>query len=467
MPNPYDDPNHPFNMIRIANLFPPKPRQPLFQQQPIGPQYGPQNMTSEEDDAGSLQRRIGELYKPETKSSDEYNTLMGQYPQYQLPGKGQRILAGLAGFGAGLHDPAQGVAVGKSVRDMDYNQRLDDWQNRTKALEPAMQYERYSNANERQLATATANQEMAARKQQEVERKNREKEQNDRKRTAIYEYQVNNKGKVLWARPGGNVFAFDPGTGKMQDTGINSGTLDEEDRINLRIEGNIEAVRERGKIEQQNQKNEDRDNPTNWQYFTGPDGKMYKENRATDEVKEVKVPEGTTRVMTGARGRTAGNNANLPTQQKVAAYNRAAALKTQLQAEGRSDLADLIRLDPGNMVSIMEPEIGFLDKNMRGKEPEILQEYREKIYNPIFGETTQTPANAPSNVPPTTTPNGRNNNPPAASNTPARTGEIKIDTVGTPPPVARRVPGQVHKFDNGVVAKWDGNRWVVQKKAGG
>ena len=434
----------PLQLIRMGRMFAPRtPPQVNFSQPAIQiPQ--PQPM---DDDQTFMASRLQQLFQPETLATDAYNQHVQSMPQYEQPTKMRRFAAAMAGFGAGIHNPMQGVQIAEGIRDAPFLRRMSDWEARGKALEPAMTAERYANVNNRTLATETVRGELnerrirqADRKQDETERKNREDEKIRQDRAAVYRLKAENPDLAIVAPKGGNIQLVNKRTGQITPTSISTGTMTDEDRISLQIEGDIDTAKARG-----TEARLTADEKPAWQLVQLPDGTTYRVDVNSNRAEPINLPKGATRMPSGNDSNN-GTDSNelLPTQKKVETFNKAQAALARLNKNG-DPIGKLITLEPGNIVRMAKP----------GWNSGVKPEDYNAVYQEIFGSTAPTRTVAPDNSSGNTTPT-----PVAGSTTPG--SSVSPNTAGDKtkmPPVTERKVGHVHKFPDGKIARWTGKVW--------
>jgi len=152
-------------------------------------------------------------------------------------------------------------------------------------------------------------------------------------------------GMKFQVSKGGNIFGLDPITGKSVDTGIDSGTLSDEDKQNLIGERQIANIKERGT---QSRTTED----TRQEGRLGVIGARAAEQRTTNAARQ------------DVRGQ-------LPTQQKVQVINSAHQLINE-----RPDLSQFVTFDPQTGVPINSapagsPEFDMINDRLYGKAKDI------------------------------------------------------------------------------------------------
>lgn len=125
------------------------------------------------DNTDQLIREIFNRYPMEHTASDQYTSLLNQFPTRNQPTKTQNVLGLLSGLGAGAHAATydNGTPIGfrgGSAEDVmkatdltrfrPFYQEMGDWQAKVKPFEAAALNERYYNQNQRTLASNEARQ---------------------------------------------------------------------------------------------------------------------------------------------------------------------------------------------------------------------------------------------------------------------------------------------------------------------
>lgn len=240
----------------------------------------------------NIAQLMQQFYTPETEATDAFNQLVRNAPTRNKPGIARR----LAASGAALKG---GPQVAEQFMYAPYMRDTADWMAKMDPNYKAASLENTRNANERQLAGSMAQYTMSERKQTESERKNRADEKIRADRAAVYRFKTENPNLKIVTPKGGNITAIDPLTGKSipildaQGKPISTGSLSDEDAINLRGEWSVEAAGARGRAAQdvETTRQTGREN-LQWDIFQ-QDGKTYRINRVTGVVEPVKIPEGT------------------------------------------------------------------------------------------------------------------------------------------------------------------------------
>lgn len=231
------------------------------------PGYGDPIPRPDEMDAG---KRMGELYTPESQASDYFNEMLRNYPQEQNPSWLRRI-------GAMIVDYTRGSKAGQEFYERPRTEAIEDWKNKMPYAQAAATNERYANANERQVAY----QQMATELR---ERAIASKEKNDERRAAIqqqradiYAFKARNPGWKILPSKGGNVMLYNPATGETRDSGIDSGSLTETDKIWLQSDAKLEQIAATGEQARETEgvRQEGR------MELAGERGKQARETRAT------------------------------------------------------------------------------------------------------------------------------------------------------------------------------------------
>lgn len=200
----------------------------------------------EEDDLTSLYNSI---YSPDTRYGDMYGKGLEEMPQRNKPGIWRRIAASIVGGGGG---DAQAALYAPYLRQMA------DWKAKMDAIQPAMGYERQSNAIGRQAASDIARDRIAQRREdtriRDLERKEKTDAENiaiRQGRLAVAEYKAKNPTRRFFEDEQGNLVAVDPVSQDAEyvigpDGPINTGKLSDAERINLDIQGRIKVARVQG-----------------------------------------------------------------------------------------------------------------------------------------------------------------------------------------------------------------------------
>lgn len=259
------------------------------------------------------------------------------------------------------------------------------------------------------------------------------------KRVGIAEFKAKNPNKRFIAVKGGNVMAFDPTTGEAEDTGINSGTLTDQERLEIsqghaeKMEGTRQTNRETlANVQHGNRMTEkqyDKDNPDDdWgnplQTFN-PDG-------TPGLLVQVNKKDGTTRrVQTPGVTRTTAPGTQPPLQPSQQINER--KLKIQEVLAHNPDWSRYIDQESGQ-VKPVGTGYGSAD---------LTEQKRNEIVEAIYGKGGDT--NPPSNIP---------NNGGLPSNTPPVNNVV--------PPIEQRKLDQIYTLPNGRKAKWNGQNWVAQ-----
>lgn len=120
---------------------------------PTYPTEGMINPSPPEEDY-DVNRRMSELYQPESRSSDFFDRLLQNYPERQSPSKLRRIGAAMMSLG-----PA-GYEGGRKALQQPFYDELEDWRNRIEPAGQAATNERMANINLRTLANQITSQEL-------------------------------------------------------------------------------------------------------------------------------------------------------------------------------------------------------------------------------------------------------------------------------------------------------------------
>jgi len=234
-----------------------------------------------------VNQRLQQLYHPESSAQDRYNQLLNQFPQREHPSRLRQIgsaLAGLSAVSPGAYtdsgqaigikvDPAKQLQIQDQFLNRPYYQRMDDFQARLKPTQESAELERGSNTNKRIMAEQTIGREIqdrradiadrvasdrahaatieAARKQKKDEA-DVYKSNEDRKireaRAKAYIFKQTHPNHIIKETDKGELLAINPGDGSTfilaDDDGnpIKSSKMTDSDRINLQIQGRMNAI---------------------------------------------------------------------------------------------------------------------------------------------------------------------------------------------------------------------------------
>lgn len=381
------------------------------------PQVQPQ-MAATPDTGFDVTRRMGELYTPETAAGERFNTMIGEQPRAQdyKPGAWRSIAAALSAFGPGGHETGMQVAMDPFTR------KAADWEAGIKPAQAAANIERQSNINERTLAYQTVSQELRQRADEARANKDEARTKIMQDRADVYRLKsIRPNFKFDFSGP--EVLVSDPTTGKVERTGISTGSLSDADKLAMQQEQALERIGATGAEARETEGVRQTGRETiaetrGWQVANIPDpanpGQQIavKINQITGEVMPITM--GDKPIGPVARPSAAGGRgAESPAQLKVRQFNSARQL-----ASTRPDLAKFIKLGTGNNFTIVQPG------RFSGPTPEQFEEINTSVFGggPLIQQPTRT--GAPSTVsttPPSTRPVA--NAPLTKTQTNSRTGE--------------------------------------------
>jgi len=224
-------------------------------------------------------QRLQQLYQPESSAQNRYNQLLQQFPQREKPGKLRQIgaaLAGLSAVGPGNYtesgqavgfrsDPIKQMQVQDQFLNRPYYQKMDDFTARLKPTAEAADIEARSNTGKRQFAENIISQE---RQRDELERReardrqlaNKEKVEAERKRlhdenelkirqqrADVYQFKAMHPDWKPFVEKGGNLWFVNPQNPDMKvDTGIDSGTLSDMEKVTFGLTSALQQIDARG-----------------------------------------------------------------------------------------------------------------------------------------------------------------------------------------------------------------------------
>lgn len=222
----------PFELPGSSNfdMFNPQRPQPMD----FGATTGDIPPTLPQSGANDIASRMASLYTPETAASDRYNQLIGEYPQREKPGLWRTAASILTALGPGGHE------MGMQVAEQPFRQKMEDWKTKIGPAGSAATLERHTNANERQMAYQTASIELRG----EADKARAAK---DEARTKIMEdraqvYRLKSiRPNVKFDFSGPEVIMTDS-TGKIERTGISTGSLSDADKFEMQQEHALERI---------------------------------------------------------------------------------------------------------------------------------------------------------------------------------------------------------------------------------
>ena len=287
----------------------------------------PRMMGPQEPNIAELMQQF---YTPETQATEAFNQLVRNAPTRNKPGIARRLAASAGALGA---PKGKGIETAEQFMYAPYMRNTQEWMAKMDPNYKAAQLENTRNANERQLAGSMAQYTMSERKQTETERKNRSDEKIRADRAAVYRFKAENPNIKIVTPKGGNITGIDPISGRSipildaQGKPISTGSLTDEDAINLRGEWSVDAAKARGQAAEgvEATRQTGREN-LQWDVFQ-QDGKTYRINRVTGAVEPVKLPEGQiTKPGTPPRPSGAGGGAGSELEIQRARVNKASEL---------------------------------------------------------------------------------------------------------------------------------------------
>lgn len=324
--------------------------------------------------------RMKELYQPTTDASQQFESMISQYPQREKPGW-LRTLAAM------LTDYKYGPNAGQKVMDQPFEMKLEDWKNQIAPMQASANLERQENVNSRTLAYQQISAELRD-KAQEAKEKNDERNAAIRQQRAdIYDFKARNPNMKIVIPKGGNIIAIDPLTGQSHDTGIPTGSLTETDKLNLQQENRMGQIAATGQQTRQTEEvrqtgREAIAETRGWQIFNIPDPnnpgqqKAVKINQITGKVED--ITQGQISVPGVTKPSSAGGKPETEASKKLRTYRLAQELYNR-----NPKLSKFIHLDkrgPGTF----DIELPGVSK-LRGSYGPTQKEYDE-IQDYIYGD---------------------------------------------------------------------------------
>lgn len=360
-------------------------------------------------------KRMDELYNPEHTASDRFNTMIGAYPKREdyHPGKlrslGGMITSVASGFGGprgDYHFNPQGIAQGQAIQDEPYTDKLSDWSHQIGPAQTAANMERQENINSRSLAYQTVTREQAQQKEEARQGETDRKLKVAEARSKVYDYKSTHQG-YSFDFSGPTVVAADKATGKVENTGIPTKHMSDEDKMQLKQEFERENIGSRGaeaaNVADVGAKSREKvAEMRGWDVVNIPDPNnpgqniAVRLNRDTGDVKPLQMGDKPLpAVSRPTSGGSAGNKPDKPSDIKARQYIAAAELFNT-----RPDLRPFIKLGKAsaNEFRIMPPSEGLF-----GHSGPTTQQAAE-LQKAIYGNTPPQPAasHAPTGASPTT-----------------------------------------------------------------
>ena len=392
----------PLNRLRMQNIFNPQldmnsqyaDSPPIGVQNATSPQLGPQTMgpmPQPSPEGYDPAARMKELYTPETTASDRYNTMIDNPPQYQPQGK-------LRSLAAAIIAATQGSQAGTNALMAPYNHEMNQYKQKMGPAGTAATLERSNNANERTLATSTVNQELTGRRDDARNANNERSAKIREDRAAVYRYKTEHPNKKF-DFSGPEVLIADPISGEVINTGIETGSLSDSDKLELQHKNRTAEIKTGG--EETRSTEETRQD--NRKELIPLQGEEARKTKATPGSSSVAKPESSS-------------------QAKVRRYNAADTF-----AKTNPNLAKWIKFKKSNEFDVVKPAVksGNWKDTFRGVGP--TQDEYNTIVNAIYGSTLPTGGGnsstpPPTNTPPNTTPTNKPAIPPE--------GKIKVSNDG-------------------------------------
>lgn len=307
-------------LLRMQNLFPTGQDPSMQPMQSMDQPMQDQGM----DPDAMINQRMRSIYQPENAASDRLTSLLGQYPQHEKPSLLRKI-------GASIISVGQGPEAGMEALNRPFNEKLTDWKNQVGPAYQAAQIERGDNTNERTFAYQSAANDIRKQLADAKIENDQAKLSVAQDRAEVYRMKAESPDWDFDAK-GPYVIKTNPKTGEVVTTGIKTGSMTDEDKINLQTKGRIQNTQVAGaearKTEETRQSGRESLSETRgWKVGTIPDpndstkqiGVRY--NEITGEVHPVTF-EGKGIGGVNKTGAT-GGKPELPTQTKVRQYNQA------------------------------------------------------------------------------------------------------------------------------------------------
>ncbi len=229
--------NNPLQQLRLAGIFgqqtPPNQPMPGMMDDPAGTDMTGGGMMPSPDRMGG--------YDPSTSASDTFQELLGNYPETEGPGILQKIVLSMLA----LKDPR----LAASLMNQPSSEQ-QDWKAQIGPAQAAMTQEGQSNANLRMLANQLLTGEQAGTRLEQGDlRLEQAGERIEISRAAqeLAEWKAQNPNKQFKTREDGMIVGINPqDPTNVVETGVNSGDLTDQERIDARIDA--AEVAETGRV---------------------------------------------------------------------------------------------------------------------------------------------------------------------------------------------------------------------------
>lgn len=218
-----------FSQLHLASLLGSLNQQQLPTPQPFPTMAPPEPSYDPGADFSSL-------YQPQNQAQDLFMQVLQQYPQLQNPTKLRKI----GGFLAGLGSKTPFETSFQAAHGPELAQQ-QQWNERIKPLQQAADNERQSNLLGKQVADTIVNRKQQQFKIEETERKDKASEEIRKQRADIAQFKAEHPN-VRFDFTHQTVFAADPLTGQVIDTGIKTGAIDPLTRLAVQHENRMEEI---------------------------------------------------------------------------------------------------------------------------------------------------------------------------------------------------------------------------------
>lgn len=365
---------------------------------PSRPLFGSSDYDSWPDDKVTV---YADDYNSETPTLDKYFEMVSNPPERTRPSALRILGTGLLSALQGSTDPASekrgfwgslgnkplNIDQASSVLNAPYEQKLEDWKVRADSIGKAANIESQLPARRALAASRMGNLDVARSREERLGEEGRSKAQLgmdrlelDKQKQSLNEWKARNPTGKVYAPKGGNVVVINPQTGEVIDTGISSGTLTEEEKLNLTGQQRMEQIAASGNIRKELQN-------TDHQHNLAEIAARGEQSRTTKQTVPGKAPG-----SSGSSSKTLS-----PTQQRAEIQNRANQLVTEFP-----ELANYVKIDANTKgVVIEEPYDPTKHWKWQAKSKPSKEEYDE-IYEYVYGKPRATRGTSQPEPKPTT-----------------------------------------------------------------
>jgi hypothetical protein len=195
-----------------------------------------------------LKSILDSMYTPQTGASDRYNKLLDNMPEINTPGIGRKIAAAgqaLGNVGPHFTRTGGGQDAADRVLYAPFLQDMAAFKEKAEPFYKAADLENRQNINERTLASNTAQNIVNMDKNDTARFAAEAKAESDRIRARAYDYGQRLGKGWDWNLTGPTAKKINRTTGEIFDTGIQTGKMDEETKLDLMNQNKLDVQESR------------------------------------------------------------------------------------------------------------------------------------------------------------------------------------------------------------------------------